>query len=683
MEKLLGQHESDIIKVVIFGPESTGKTTISTQLARHYHTVWAPEFARNYLQDKWNNERKTCENSDLLPIAIGQMALENDLAQKANEILICDTDILETKVYSETYYGGFVNNHLEKHALRNTYDLYFLTYIDVPWEEDDLRDRPGMRIEMFNAFKETLDKYNRPYILLKGDKHTRLKTAVTAIEKLKEIRAQYSKADLKQFREKGISVWQINEQIELFKNGTPFSDLQKPATIADGILAFSNAELNQYASQYEKLQKELDVLKFVPASGAATRMFKALFEFIADLESQSFEEVLQNNKIVQKLLANYNKFPFTAKIALNKLETIAEKTAYIKAVLAQFSSQAKGLIPFHQYTELDIRTPFEEQLVETIAYAKSKDDLAKVHFTISEKASKNFKRVSYRAVPKHNEDLRVYFSYQYGNTDTVAVDYQNQPVRDESGKIIFRPAGHGALLTNLNEQDADIIFIKNIDNVAKTTFFPENSTYKKALAGKLIDLRNQVFEFLNKLENDNFNAELVKNCLNLLKNDLNFIISDDFNAFDEAKKKRKLIEYLNRPIRVCGMVKNEGEPGGGPFWVKNNGHTALQIVEGSQIDLLDDNQKEILDNATHFNPVDLVCSTRDYKGKSYNLFEFVAKNTAFISQKTIAGDPIQALELPGLWNGAMADWHTIFVEVPLETFNPVKTVVDLLKPAHQ
>jgi nicotinamide riboside kinase len=683
MEKLLGQHESDIIKVVIFGPESTGKTTISTQLARHYHTVWAPEFARNYLQDKWNNERKTCENSDLLPIAIGQMALENDLSQKANEILICDTDILETKVYSETYYGGFVDNHLEKHALRNTYDLYFLTYIDVPWEEDDLRDRPGMRIEMFNAFKETLDKYNRPYILLKGDKHTRLKTAVTAIEKLKEIRAQYSKADLKQFREKGISVWQINEQIELFKNGISFSDLQKPATINDGIITFSNDTLNTYASIYETAQKDLDILKFVPASGAATRMFKDLFEFIADLESQPFDEALQNNKIVQKLLANNNKFPFNKEIALNKLETTAEKIAYIKAVLAQFSTAPKGLIPFHKYTADDIRTPFEEQLVETIAYAKSKANLAKVHFTIAEKASKDFKRISYRAVPKHDENLRVYFSYQYGNTDTVAVDYQNQPVRDELGEIIFRPAGHGALLTNLNEQDADIIFIKNIDNIAKTTFFSENTTYKKALAGKLIDLRNQVFDYLKKLENDDFDTNLTENCLKLLKNDLNFIVSDDFDTFDEAKKKRKLAEYLNRPIRICGMVKNEGEPGGGPFWVKNNGHTALQIVEGSQIDLLDDNQKEILDNATHFNPVDLVCSTRDYKGKSYNLFEFVAKNTAFISQKTIAGNPIQALELPGLWNGAMADWHTIFVAVPLETFNPVKTVVDLLKPAHQ
>ena len=683
MEKLLGQHESDIIKVVIFGPESTGKTTISNQLARHYHTVWAPEFARNYLQDKWNNERKTCENSDLLPIAIGQMALENDLAQKANEILICDTDILETKVYSETYYGGFVDDYLEKHALKNTYDLYFLTYIDVPWEEDDLRDRPGMRLEMFQAFKETLDKYNRPYILLKGDKHTRLKTAVTAIEKLKEIRTQYTKADLKQFREKGISVWQINEQIELFKNGTPFSNLQKPASINDGILAFSKADLQNYTQQYEKVQKELDILRFIPASGAATRMFKALFEFINDLEANDFKTALQGNKIVQKLLDNYEKLPFNAELSNKKLETEAQKTAYIKKLLAKYASSPKGLIPFHHYTDTDIRTPFEEQLVETITYAKSKDNLAKIHFTIAEKATKDFKRISYRAVPKHDENLRVYFSYQYGNTDTIAVDYQNKPVRDEAGKIVFRPAGHGALLTNLNEQDADIIFIKNIDNVAKTTFFPENSTYKKALAGKLITLRKQVFDYLNQLEKDDFDTKMLDNCLKFLKNDLNFQISADFDTFDEAKKKRKLIKYLNRPIRVCGMVKNQGEPGGGPFWVKNKGRTALQIVEASQIDLLDDNQKELLDQATHFNPVDLVCSTRDYKGKAFNLFEFVAKNTAFISQKTIAGNPIQALELPGLWNGAMADWHTIFVAVPIETFNPVKTVVDLFKPAHQ
>jgi len=681
MEKLLGQHESDIIKVVIFGPESTGKTTISNQLARHYHTVWAPEFARNYLQDKWNNERKTCEHADLLPIAIGQMALENDLAKKANEILICDTDILETKVYSETYYGGFVDNNLEKHALKNTYDLYFLTYIDVPWEEDDLRDRPGMRLEMFNAFKETLDKYNRPYILLKGDKHTRLKTAVNALEKLKEIRKQYSKTDLKQFREKGISVWQVNEQIELFKNGTPFSKLQKPATIDDGIIPFSNEELLHFASYYENQQKELETLKFVPASGAATRMFKDLFTFLETVNEFGFDKAIQEHKEVKKLLDNYTNFAFNDELNIQNIDSETAKVAYIKTILSNYSKLPKGLVPFHKYK--NIRTAFEEQLVAGLSYATGKESLTKVHFTIAENATKAFKRVSYRVVPKHDENLRVYFSYQHTNTDTIAVDYQNQPIRDKAGKIVFRPAGHGALLSNLNEQEADVIFIRNIDNVAKTTFYPDAAVYKKALAGKLLSLRNQVFELITKLENSVIDTELETRCLALLSDELNFIIPSDFDTYTEDKKTKELIQYLNRPLRVCGMVKNEGEPGGGPFWVAGKDRISLQIVESSQIDCLDDTQKEILEKSTHFNPVDLVCSTKDHKGKSFNLFEFVAKDTAFISQKTIAGDPIQALELPGLWNGAMAAWHTVFVEVPIATFNPVKTVVDLLKPAHQ
>ena len=684
MEKLLGQHESDIIKIVIFGPESTGKTTISNQLARHYHTVWAPEFARNYLQDKWNNERKTCENSDLLPIAIGQMALENDLAQKANEILICDTDILETKVYSETYYGGFVDDHLEKHALKNTYDLYFLTYIDVPWEEDDLRDRPGMRQEMFDAFKETLDKYNRPYILLKGDKHTRLKTAVNAIEKLKEIRSKYSKADLKQFKEKGLSVWQINEQIELFKNGTPFSDLQKPAHVGDGILTLSSEELLHFSSHYETEKEALNVLKFVPASGAATRMFKALYTFIEQEKEQGFDTALQDNKIVQQLLDNYSKFAFNSELNIKKLTDNTSKTVYIKQIIQHYGTVAKGLIPFHQYSDNDIRTAFEDQLVSALSYATSQGQLTKVHFTIAPSATTAFKRVSYRVVPKHDENLRVYFSYQKGNTDTIAVDYQNQPVRDADGAIVFRPAGHGALLANLNEQDADLIFINNIDNIAKTTFYPEGAQYKKALAGKLLSLQTQCYDFSQKLDTtEQVDTAIIEQAVSFLKTALNFDVPNEFDAFDTAKKQQQLKKYLNRPMRVCGVVKNQGQPGGGPFWVKQGNQISLQIVETAQIDQLDDNQKEILENATHFNPVELVCSIKNYKGKVFNLFDFVAKDTAFISQKTIAGNPIQALELPGLWNGAMASWHTVFVAIPIAMFNPVKTVVDLLKPAHQ
>ena len=276
MEEKLGQQPSNLIKIVLFGPESTGKTTLAAQLAEHYNTEWVPEYAREYLQDKWDREQKTCEPKDLVPIAYGQMELENRLAKKANKVLICDTDLLETKVYSEAYYTGTCDPILEKYALRNSYDLYLLTYIDTPWVADDLRDKPDERERMYAYFKESLEKYHRNFIILKGDKATRLKKAIEHIDKLLQNMITLSPKDLEQLDSKGITKEKVIRQIETFKEGIPFVKLVKAAVVGNGILRFSDKEQNDLVQYFEDHRGNLDLLKFVPASGAASRMFKAV-----------------------------------------------------------------------------------------------------------------------------------------------------------------------------------------------------------------------------------------------------------------------------------------------------------------------------------------------------------------------------------------------------------------------
>ena len=363
---------------------------------------------------------------------------------------------------------------------------------------------------------------------------------------------------------------------------------------------------------------------------------------------------------------------------------------FIKTMLDEdrlnYSFHPKGLIPFHKYKE-HVSTAFKEHLFEAALYASS-NNKASLHFTISEKYKhefdEEFKYIEEYVEIKTKTKFNITFSYQKESTDTVAVTSDNEPFRDTDGSLLFRPSGHGALLENLNALDADIIFIKNIDNVVVFKYEEEVAQYKKMLAGILLEIQEQAFKYLQQLENQKLHEDELLTIAQFLTHKMNVSISSEFEKYATNYKIEYLTEKLNRPIRVCGMVKNEGEPGGGPYWVKEeSSNVSLQIVESAQIDKKNKHQKGILKNATHFNPVDLVCGLKNYKGEAFDLNKFVNSKTAFISMKTKIGKDLKALELPGLWNGSMANWNTIFVEVPLITFNPVKTVNDLLKAAHQ
>ena len=698
MEEKLKQEPSDVVKIVLFGPESTGKTTLSEQLARYYNTVWVPEYAREYLQNKWNNERKTCESHDLLPIAEGQIKLENELAKKATDILICDTDLLETKVYAEAYYVGNCDPLLEKYALANSYDLYLLTDIDIPWEADDLRDKPNEREKMFQYFHDTLKKYHRNFIILSGNKEERLKIAIEQIEKLLKPMINFSDKDLKQLVDKGIAKEKVFSQIETFKEGIPFVELEKAAIMGDGISRFSEDEEEKLIENFESSSENLALLKFVPASGAASRMFKAMFNFL-DTYNPSEESLSDyinrtGDKAVKQFVDGMENLPFyhliMGRINVEGISKGGLAHSFVKQMLEEqglnYGFYPKGLLPFHNY-DSGTATPFKEHLKEGAQYAKAKNK-ANLHFTISKQHDAMFKEEYKKVGPQISEATNTNFNVSYSNqkpaTDTLAVTMNNEPFRNSDGSILFRPGGHGALIENLNDQDADIIFIKNIDNVVIEANLNAVANSKKVLAGLLLKKQSKAFEYAKLLDTNNIATEALATISKYLQEELNVRFTKAFDAKTDEEKAVELKEKINRPIRICGMVKNEGEPGGGPFWIKDAiGNTSLQIIESAQIDMSNEHQVSILKNATHFNPVDLVCGTRNYKGEKFNLLDYVDAKQGFITEKTKEGKALKALELPGLWNGAMAHWNTIFVEVPLVTFNPVKTVNDLLKPSHQ
>ncbi len=671
MEEKLRQTATEVLKIVLFGPESTGKTTLSRQLSRYYNTVWVPEYAREYLQNKWNNERKTCENSDLLPIAIGQMTLENDLATKANQVLICDTDLLETKVYSQEFYGGFVDPLLDKISKENTYNLYLLTYIDIPWEADDLRDQSENRKTMFNAFEQALITNNRPYILLKGDKKTRLKTAIKAIDNILKLKTMYSEIALKNLTNKGISLTKLQEQLNCFKKNNFHIHVKNVATPSNGVLQYTQSEQDAFITRYQQEQTKLDILKFVPASGAATRMFSELYQFVESSEETPYIHIFFEHlksfafypEVIHQLRLKHSTFDITD--TESKIEFI---NVLLHKDYMNFGKLPKGLIPFHCHKN-EAYTPAQEHVVELALYAKGKGNRTNIHFTVSEAHVKLFKK--HLSDSTHN----IHYSVQKTSTETIAVDKNNLPITQADGSFLFRPGGHGALIENLNDLDADLIFVKNIDNVCTQKQNKTTVRFKQVLAGKLLEIQKEIFELLVALEHK-LPTERLESIQEIISQKLQLKSS-------KTLIQQELIAILNRPIRVCGMVKNLGEPGGGPFWVTENTLSQLQIIEKSQIDISDKSQVDILESATHFNPVDLVCATKNYKGEKFDLNNFTNKNAVFISEKTIEGIPIKALELPGLWNGAMSNWTTLFVEVPIETFNPVKTVNDLLKPAHQ
>ena len=493
---------------------------------------------------------------------------------------------------------------------------------------------------------------------------------------------------------KGISEERIAEQLACFEKGFPYLKLSAAASVEKGILAPDTDEQKKYLDAWEAYtQTDKVVVKFVPASGAASRMFKNLFEFLGanyDAPQTSFEKTFFER--IEKFAFYYDQNT-ACKRGTGKGKPALVAAGNYKAVVAallegaglNYGALPKGLLKFHKYED-NSRTPLEEHLVEGALYAANKNGKVNVHFTVSPehralfKALVDEKAASY--AKKYGVDYEITFSEQKTSTDTIAADMENKPYRD-SGKLVFRPGGHGALIENLNDLDADIIFIKNIDNVVPDKLKGDTVLYKKLIAGVLVALQQRAFAYLQLLDSGKYTHEQILEILQFLQKQL-YCKNPETKNLEDAELVIYLKEKLNRPMRVCGMVKNVGEPGGGPFLAYNNdGTISLQILESSQIDMGDPEKKEMFEKGTHFNPVDLVCAVRDYKGHKFNLVKYVDKATGFISYKSKNGKDLKALELPGLWNGAMSDWNTVFVEVPLTTFNPVKTVNDLLRDQHQ
>lgn len=503
-----------------------------------------------------------------------------------------------------------------------------------------------------------------------------------------------SETDLKQIAERGISEEQVVGQLNQIKEGFPFLKLEAAASVGQGVLALDGEEREHYIEDWNEYKAQgHKVVKFVPASGAASRMFKNMFSFLSadydvpttDFEKEYFDHIKNfafrealcdmckknEGKCVKELMADGN---YKAVVA-NMLE----------AKGLNYGQLPKGLLLFHNYED-GARTPMEEHLVEAALYAASNGE-ANVHFTVSHDHLELFKKKVAEKADKYaaayDVKFNISFSEQKPCTDTVAANPDNTPFRNEDGSLLFRPGGHGALIENLNDLDADIVFIKNIDNVVPDRLKADTVLYKNVLAGVLVALQRKAFEYLELLDSGEYNHEKLEEIIRFLQRDL-CCRKADIKELEDADLVGYLRKKLNRPMRVCGVVKNVGEPGGGPFLAYNqDGTVSLQILESTQIDKNNPEYLKMFTEGTHFNPVDLVCAVKDYKGCPFNLPEYVDRQTGFISSKSKNGKELKALELPGLWNGAMSDWNTVFVEVPLSTFNPVKTVNDLLRPQHQ
>lgn len=489
----------------------------------------------------------------------------------------------------------------------------------------------------------------------------------------------FTEKDLKQIKDRNSDLTTIQNQIENFKTGFPFINAVKAATIGDGILKLSEEQLNSYIQLFDAQAPKKSLVKFVPASGAASRMFKALYAAKDDGKT---------DRSVEQFDSEIKKFAFYTSLAAhlqedslqNKLEALLGKSGL------DYGNLPKGLLEFHLYLD-GARTALEEHLVEGALYANNKGKV-RLHFTVSPEHKRKFRslinKVKARYEEKYGVKYNISFSEQKPSTDTIAVDLENNPFRDKAGKLLFRPAGHGALLENLDDIKADVVFIKNIDNVVPDHLKKETVTYKKALAGLLLDYQKKIFYLIKRLEKPEPSIFMINKAARFLKNELNVDPPKGFRLWPADEKLKFVLTKLKRPLRVCGMVQNVGEPGGGPFWVANeDGSVSLQVVESAQFDMGNKKQKAIFENATHFNPVDLICSFRNDRKEYYSLPRFRDDKTGFITEKSQSGKTLKAQELPGLWNGAMADWNTLFVEVPLITFNPVKTVNDLLRKEHQ
>lgn len=495
---------------------------------------------------------------------------------------------------------------------------------------------------------------------------------------------------------KGISEEKFEHQLACFATGFPFLRLAAAASVEKGILTPNAEEEKDFLTSWENYttNEQNKVVKFVPASGAASRMFKNVFAFVDEKYNEpttDFEKFF---------FYNIHKAPYFNDLDaactrlfdrnIDNLIVTNQQKKVAKAMLSaeglNYGALPKGLLKFHRYPE-GSRTPLEEHLVEGALYAREKNNTVNVHFTVSPKHRSLFEALVKEVVPtyeaKFGVKYHVTFSEQKPSTDTVAANPDNTPFRTKDGNLLFRPGGHGALIENLNDIDADVVFIKNIDNVVPDRLKEDTVRYKKLLAGVLVKLQAQAFAYLRKLDSGKYTMDELREMLQFVQKKL-FTKNPETKMLEDTEMAIYLRKKLNRPMRVCGMVRNVGEPGGGPFLAYNaDGTISLQILESSQIDMNDPEKKEMFEKGTHFNPVDLVCAIKDYKGQAFHLPDYVDPQTGFISHKSKDGKELKALELPGLWNGAMSDWNTVFVEVPLSTFNPVKTVNDLYREQHQ
>ncbi|MCD8266183.1 MAG: DUF4301 family protein [Prevotellaceae bacterium] len=500
--------------------------------------------------------------------------------------------------------------------------------------------------------------------------------------------------DKAQYEEKGITSEQIERQLRSFETGFPYLRLKAAASRENGILVVGGEERERYIALWQAYKQEGHrITKFVPASGAASRMFKDMFAFLSadyDTPTTDFEK---------KYFSEIRRFAFYPALDdachVNEgmgVEALMEKGDF-KAVVSNmleekglgYGQLPKGLLQFHSY-ETQARTPLEEHLVEAALYASSQG-VADVHFTVSTEHRSLFEQLVSRILPdyeaRYGVKYHISFSEQKPSTDTIAVNPDNTPFRTDDGRLLFRPGGHGALIQNLSDLESDVVFIKNIDNVVPDRLKGDTVAWKQVIAGVLVDLQEKAFSFLRLLDSGKYSHQQVLDIVRFVRHELSTDIPGlkDLEDTDLAICLRR---KLNRPMRVCGVVRNVGEPGGGPFLAYNpDGSVSPQILESSQIDKGNDEYVKMFTEGTHFNPVDLVCAIRDYKGRPFDLPKYVDPATGFISQKSKNGRELKALELPGLWNGAMSDWSTVFVEVPLSTFNPVKTVNDLLREQHQ
>ncbi|MCH8033062.1 MAG: DUF4301 family protein [Bacteroidetes bacterium] len=528
----------------------------------------------------------------------------------------------------------------------------------------------------------------------------------------------------------------IVNQVETFEKGIPFLKLVRPCTIGEGLHVIDEEEdYEELISAFQEAIEEERIIKFVPASGAASRMFKklqAVLNKFGDVKRYVLEEAISHNDEdsigVLEFVDNIKWFAFYPDLKFEMaddgydFEILLNEGNYsqilrytLDSIGLNYVNQPKGSIKFHNYPD-GARTAFEEHLIEAIHYAKAEEKPAKVHFTISPEYRELINSIVKEAIEQHKkagDNIQVSYSYQKPSTDTIAVTIDNKPFKDAEGNLVFRPAGHGALLENLNDLKGDIILIKNIDNLVTDHLKGTTYLYKKLLTGYLIRTQNKIFTYMRALESEDISLSTINSIKQFAESELSIqfdetsmkrkitnkkmntirvpsdlnkkLYSDEsFDSLTTDLQIKKLKEKLNRPIRICGMVKNERESGGAPFWVEDEDATvSLQIVEMTQIDLNNEEQKKILEGSTHFNPVDIVCGVRDYKGNPFNLLKYTNPDTGLIAIKSKDGRELKALELPGLWNGSMAKWITVFVKVPMITFNPVKEVNDLLRKEHQ